>query len=295
MFPKSAWVDIHCQLNTKAPGKRVQPLAGFAWRILVKGWELRLEAKYRDIQRQGAAKLEVFYLNFAKHLSKTCQVHRSPRKIWNQSAESNTLHDFASRHSYGFFHVFSLSQGGQTSGAARSVSLLLREQLFSHAVNLFHSMVELLNAHTRCASRQKRNHRANARECGEVADEQHPSLRHSLKVSQSNFDAEENTEQSNEDDVWNDFWKLPLSDPVENNRTSHNRQHSNDSAQEKCLTGLFIPQQPAVAGCSLVPLLSKRDVCHVFPKNCTAWMFIGPMVTEQQLYWPLKQLSSQEV
>ena len=146
--------------------------------------------------------------------------------------------------------VFSQAQGGQTSGASRSVSLLLREQLFSHAVNLFHSMIELLNAHTKRASPQKRNHGADAAECRKVVDEQHPSLRHSLKVCESNFDVEENTEQSNEDDVWSDFWKLPFSDPVENNRPSHNRQHSKDSAQKKCLTGRFIPQRPAVAGCS---------------------------------------------
>ena len=146
--------------------------------------------------------------------------------------------------------VFSQAQGGQTSGASRSVSLLLREQLFSHAVNLFHSMIELLNAHTKRASPQKRNHGADAAKCRKVVDEQHPSLRHSLKVCESNFDVEENTEQSNEDDVWSDFWKLPFSDPVENNRPSHNRQHSKDSAQKKCLTGLFIPQRPSVAGCS---------------------------------------------
>lgn len=111
----------------------------------------------------------------------------------------------------------------------------LLEQLLSHLVNLFHSLVKLLDGDTKFVSPEQGDHDCNATECTEVLHELHPLLWHPIKVCQLFLGVDKSHEKSNENDVGSDLWKFPLRDPVENQCPAHDEQHPNDGTEKKCL------------------------------------------------------------
>lgn len=102
-------------------------------------------------------------------------------------------------------------------------------------MNLFHSLVKLLDGDTKFASPQQGDDDCNATECTEVLDELHPLLWHSIKVCQLFLGVAKSHEKSNEDNVGSDLWKFPLRDPVKNQCPAHDEQHPNDGAKKKRL------------------------------------------------------------